>query len=117
MARHLGHAFHAVERPAPALVRVQAKVVEPPVDGVWGSVQVAGEFSARDQSDTFTEVPVLQLAPRLLPAPDADAGRRPGLPKCLEMSQHGVQRRIRTPSRPSATTLAMPSGDCVPFFG
>src|SRR5581483_243032 len=64
--RHLGDALEAVERPAPALVRMQAEVVEASVDRVGGSVEVAGKFAARDQSDTFTEIPVLEFAPGLL---------------------------------------------------
>jgi hypothetical protein len=85
MTGYLGHAFHAVERPAPALIRMQAEVVQPSVDGVRRSVEIASEFTARNQSDTFTEIPVLQFAPGLLAPADLDTCRRPGLPKCLEV--------------------------------
>ena len=34
MPRHLGHSLHVVERPAPALVRMQAQIVEPSMDRV-----------------------------------------------------------------------------------
>jgi hypothetical protein len=117
MPRHLGDAFEAVERPAPALVRMQAEVVEPSVDRVGGSVEVAGKFAAGDQSDTFTEIPVLEFAPGLLAPTYLDARRRPGLPKRLEVAQDGVERGIRTPARVSAYPLPVPAGEPVPFFG
>ena len=63
MARDLRDTFDAVERPAPALVRVEAQVVQAAMDGVGRSMQVASELAARNQADAFSEVPVLEFAP------------------------------------------------------
>ena len=65
VAGHLGHPLDPMQRPASALVGVDAEVVQAPVDGVWCALQVAGELDARDQPRSLAQIPVLQLAPGL----------------------------------------------------
>jgi hypothetical protein len=117
VARHLGYALNMVERPTPPLVRMEPKVVEPSVDRVRGPIEVAGKLDASDQPDTFTEIPVLHFGPGLLATSNVHSGRRPGLPKGLEMPQDGVEGWIRPPAQMIPAALAPPAGEPLPFFG
>jgi hypothetical protein len=63
MSRDLRNTFDVVKRPTPALVGVEAEVVQAAVHSVGPSMKVASQFLARNQADGFTEVPVLQFAP------------------------------------------------------
>jgi hypothetical protein len=117
VARHLSYALNMVERPTPPLVRMETEVVESSVDRVRGPIEVTGKLYASDQPDALTEVPVLQLCPGLLAPSDVHSGRRPGLPKCLEMAEDGVERWIRPPAEGIPAALAAPAGEPLPFFG
>jgi hypothetical protein len=46
MARDLRDSFDTVERPAPALVRMEAQIVQAPVDGIRRSIQIACQLGA-----------------------------------------------------------------------
>jgi hypothetical protein len=86
---------------------MEAQVVQAAMDGVGRSMQVASELAARNQADAFSEVPVLEFAPRLLAAADIDARCCPGLPEGVEVPQDGIQRRIRSPGTGTTTVLTM----------
>jgi hypothetical protein len=96
---------------------MKTDVVEPSVDGVRSSIEVAGKLRASDQPDTLTEVPVLQLSPGLLAPSDVHSGRRPGPPKGFEMPQDGVERWIRPSAQMIPAALGTPAGEPLPFFG
>src|SRR5215831_11913672 len=115
MTRDLGDAFDAVERPAPALIGVESQIVQTPVNRVWSPLQVASELNPRQEACAFAEVPVLQLAPRLLPPTNLDPRRGPGLAKRLEVSQHAIKRRVWS-SHPRTTAVTVCTGDLVPLF-
>ena len=85
------------------------------MDRVGCALQIAGKFSPRDQSDSLTQVPVLELGPRLLPASDIDTCCCPGLAEGFEVTQDGVKRRVR-PSAAAATALPVTPGDPVPVL-
>jgi len=83
--RDLGDALDAVERPAPALVRVDAEVIQAAMNRFRGPAKVAGELSTRKQADAFPQVPVFQVAPGLLKASSVDPRGRPRLAERLEV--------------------------------
>jgi hypothetical protein len=90
MSGDLRYAFDAVERPAPALVGMEAQVVQAAMDSVGGSMEVPSKLPPRNQADTCTEVPVLQFGPRLLAASDIDARCGPGLSERVEVPEDAV---------------------------
>jgi hypothetical protein len=79
-------------------------------------MQVASELAARNQADAFSEVPVLEFAPRLLAAADIDARCCPGLPEGVEVPQDGIQRRIGSPGTRTTTVLTMSTCELLPLF-
>lgn len=116
MSGDLRHTFDAVERPAPALVGMEAQVVQAAMDSVGRSMEVASKLPPRNQADAFTEVPVLQFAPRLLAASDIDTRRRPGLSERVKVPEDAVQRRIRSSRTRTTALLTMPTGEFVPLL-
>jgi hypothetical protein len=90
MSGDLCYTFDAVERPAPALVGMEAQVVQAAMDSVGGSMEVPSKLPPRNQADARTEVQVLQFAPRLLAASDIDARCGPGLSERVEVPEDAV---------------------------
>jgi len=117
MARDLGNPFDTVKGPPPALVGMEAQVVEAPMNRVRGSMQVAGKLDTRNQPHAFAQVPVFQFAPGLLTPADFDARCCPGLAKRVEVAKDGVERWIRPPATRTTATATAPPGEPVPVFG
>src|SRR5262249_2854179 len=117
MARDVRDSFDTVERPPPALVRMEAQIVQAPMDGIRRSIQIACKLGARKQPDAFAQGPVLEVAPGLPASADVDAGGRPGLSEGLEVAEYGIQRRIRASGTGAAGLPTMSTGETVPVLG
>ena len=87
------------------------------MDSVGRSMEVASKLPPRNQADAFTEVPVLQFAPRLLDTADVNARGRPRLAKGVEVAQHRVEGRIGSSSTGTTVVGSVLARDLVPFFG
>jgi len=117
MPRDLSNAFDVVQRPPPALVRMETEVVQAPMNGIRGSMQIPSEIGAGNQPDTFAEVPVLQFAPGFLKAADLDARGGPRLAEGIKVTQDRIQRWIRPAGTGTAPASAVSAGEPMPLFG